>query len=183
MNNFKGGRGFGGGEKGGFRGRGGDRGFGGKPKFNNNRDRAQSMHQATCSECGNMCSVPFRPTGEKPVYCNDCFGDKRDNRDNDYGSSRFEKKGFQKSASSFDRPAATRTAVAPDRRIDDLKVQIDALNMTVQKILNVVTMLSSVESSKKSVSVESKPKAKAKPVVVKKSVPAVKKKAPAKKKK
>lgn len=47
-------------------GRGGDRGgrssFGDKPMF-----------PAECDACGNQCQVPFRPTGEKPVYCSDCF--------------------------------------------------------------------------------------------------------------
>lgn len=42
----------------------------GKPSFN--RD-AQSMHAATCDSCGKSCEVPFRPTGNKPVYCRDCF--------------------------------------------------------------------------------------------------------------
>lgn len=32
------------------------------------------MFAATCSSCGKACEVPFRPTGEKPVYCSDCFG-------------------------------------------------------------------------------------------------------------
>ncbi len=31
------------------------------------------MHQATCASCGKICEVPFRPNGEKPVYCRDCF--------------------------------------------------------------------------------------------------------------
>jgi len=31
------------------------------------------MHQATCSDCGKPCEVPFRPTGDRPVYCNVCF--------------------------------------------------------------------------------------------------------------
>lgn len=31
------------------------------------------MHRATCSNCGKDCEVPFRPTGEKPVYCRECF--------------------------------------------------------------------------------------------------------------
>lgn len=35
-----------------------------------NRD---GMHKTTCSNCGKECEVPFRPTGEKPVYCSDCF--------------------------------------------------------------------------------------------------------------
>jgi len=34
------------------------------------------MYEATCAECGNRCEVPFRPTGEKPVYCSNCFGGK-----------------------------------------------------------------------------------------------------------
>lgn len=44
------------------------RGFGG-------RDGGRpSMHPAICDECGKNCEVPFKPTGDKPIYCNDCFG-------------------------------------------------------------------------------------------------------------
>lgn len=64
------------------RDRGGDR-FGGKKRFDNDRgfrsggnsERPQ-MHRATCSECGESCEVPFRPTGDKPVFCSICFGNK-----------------------------------------------------------------------------------------------------------
>ncbi len=52
-------------------GRPGKKSFG-KPSFSDRQDRR--MFEATCSECGERCEVPFRPTGEKPVYCNDCFG-------------------------------------------------------------------------------------------------------------
>ncbi len=38
----------------------------------NNRP-AREMYPATCSKCGKSCQVPFRPTGSKPVFCNDCF--------------------------------------------------------------------------------------------------------------
>lgn len=31
------------------------------------------MHTAICDRCGNKCEVPFRPRGNKPVYCSDCF--------------------------------------------------------------------------------------------------------------
>lgn len=31
------------------------------------------MHEAVCSECGSNCEVPFKPSGDKPVYCNNCF--------------------------------------------------------------------------------------------------------------
>ena len=32
------------------------------------------MHKANCAECGSPCEVPFKPTGDKPVYCDKCFG-------------------------------------------------------------------------------------------------------------
>ncbi|MDO8528267.1 MAG: hypothetical protein Q7S06_00015 [Nanoarchaeota archaeon] len=31
------------------------------------------MHEVTCSKCKRQCEVPFRPTGDKPVFCSDCF--------------------------------------------------------------------------------------------------------------
>lgn len=34
----------------------------------------KKMYSAVCEKCGNNCEVPFRPTGEKPVYCRPCFG-------------------------------------------------------------------------------------------------------------
>lgn len=32
-----------------------------------------TMHDAVCDECGKECQVPFRPSGEKPIYCSSCF--------------------------------------------------------------------------------------------------------------
>ena len=32
-----------------------------------------TMHDAVCDECGKDCQVPFRPSGEKPIYCSSCF--------------------------------------------------------------------------------------------------------------
>jgi CxxC-x17-CxxC domain-containing protein len=39
------------------------------------------MHNAICSECGKKCKVPFKPTGDKPVFCADCFGSRANERD------------------------------------------------------------------------------------------------------
>lgn len=33
----------------------------------------REMHPAVCAECGQDTTVPFRPRGDRPVYCNDCF--------------------------------------------------------------------------------------------------------------
>ena len=34
---------------------------------------AREMHPAVCAECGTETMVPFRPRGDRPVYCSDCF--------------------------------------------------------------------------------------------------------------
>jgi CxxC-x17-CxxC domain-containing protein len=46
-------------------------GFGGGAR------RERQMYPATCSECGTETTVPFQPTGDRPIYCRDCFQSKR----------------------------------------------------------------------------------------------------------
>ena len=33
----------------------------------------REMHPVVCAECGKDTEVPFKPTGDRPVYCSDCF--------------------------------------------------------------------------------------------------------------
>ncbi len=33
----------------------------------------REMFPATCAACGVETQVPFRPSGDRPVYCRDCF--------------------------------------------------------------------------------------------------------------
>ena len=66
--------GGGGGFGGGGRGMGGDGGYGrggGGPR---------EFHQATCAECGRPTEVPFKPTEGRPVYCRDCYQNRRGER-------------------------------------------------------------------------------------------------------
>ncbi len=64
-------------------------GFGGPRSFRK-PDFQRDMHRVICDKCGNECEVPFRPTGGKPVYCNDCF-----KKDGNYESKvRFRKERF-----------------------------------------------------------------------------------------
>ncbi len=75
------------GRSGGNRGRsfGGDRDRGG---FRGRDSRgAPEMHNVLCSKCGKNCQVPFKPTGEKPVYCSDCFRQNDDRGSRDRGNS------------------------------------------------------------------------------------------------
>ncbi|HLC60763.1 MAG TPA: CxxC-x17-CxxC domain-containing protein [Candidatus Nanoarchaeia archaeon] len=59
-------------------------GYGGQRRFGRGSDRPgrssfgrsefeKEMHSAICDKCGEKCEVPFRPSGDKPVYCSNCF--------------------------------------------------------------------------------------------------------------
>jgi len=41
-------------------------------------DRDSAVHSAVCDSCGKDCEVPFRPTKGKPIYCDKCFGNNKD---------------------------------------------------------------------------------------------------------
>ncbi|MFA5303998.1 MAG: CxxC-x17-CxxC domain-containing protein [Candidatus Nanoarchaeia archaeon] len=53
-----------------FGNRDGNRSFGNR---DGNSGFKREMHKAICAECGNECTVPFKPVQDKPVYCRDCF--------------------------------------------------------------------------------------------------------------
>ena len=40
----------------------------------------REMHKAICAECNKECEVPFKPTEGKPVYCRECFRQRRPQR-------------------------------------------------------------------------------------------------------
>jgi CxxC-x17-CxxC domain-containing protein len=70
------GGGYGGGGGGGYGGGGGGRSFssrgggGGGGGFSSG---PRQMFPATCASCGKQTEVPFKPSGNRPVYCRDCF--------------------------------------------------------------------------------------------------------------
>ena len=33
----------------------------------------RESHSAVCADCGAETTVPFKPSGDRPVYCRDCF--------------------------------------------------------------------------------------------------------------
>lgn len=80
-------------------------GFRGNDRGGSRDGRPREMFSAVCDNCGNDCQVPFRPSGEKPVYCSNCFdktsdrGGQRESR-NDYRPQRS----FRDQGSRFDRP-------------------------------------------------------------------------------
>ncbi len=38
----------------------------------------KEMFKAICAECNTECEVPFRPTGDRPIYCQDCFSKRKE---------------------------------------------------------------------------------------------------------
>lgn len=126
-------------------------GFGGKgrPSFKKNFDAPRKLYSATCAECNDRCEVPFRPNGERPVFCKNCFdkqapqdgfdrreAPRRDSfRGNSYDSFREKPR-----REAFDRPAS-----APaDRGVEELKSQIIGMN---RKLDTVVSLLAEVAAS------------------------------------
>lgn len=143
MNDFK---------KGGFRKSSGS--FQGKPKFGGGKsfsgggrgggDRfggggERELFKATCASCHKSCEVPFRPSGDKPVYCRECFAsngggnDARPSyRNDDRGDSRRDARPFRE-----ERPARreeTRVS-SHDTSGDDIKRQIKNLETKIDAIL------------------------------------------------
>ncbi|MDY0388733.1 MAG: hypothetical protein RBT65_16740 [Methanolobus sp.] len=55
----------------GYNDRGGNSRGGGGGGFRSSGPR--EMHKATCSDCKQETEVPFKPSGDRPVYCRECF--------------------------------------------------------------------------------------------------------------
>ncbi|MGB0653109.1 MAG: CxxC-x17-CxxC domain-containing protein [Thermoplasmatota archaeon] len=46
-------------------------------------------HEVTCAECGTQTTVPFKPRGDRPVKCRDCFQkDRPPRREGGFGGGR-----------------------------------------------------------------------------------------------
>ena len=163
---FSGGRS--GGSRGGFSGgRGGDRGGDRRGGFGG--DREVTMHKATCADCGKECEVPFKPSGDKPVFCSDCFRNKRD--DSDRGGDRGERRDFgsreprrefnsRPERSSFSRPAPSN---------EDTKKQFAELNTKIDRLIGVVEKLLEGKTGAKSEAKVEDKKEVEKPLVVTKA--------------
>jgi CxxC-x17-CxxC domain-containing protein len=162
---------------------GGSRFGGGRPSFGGGGRRFggngggfdKEMHKATCSECGNPCEVPFRPTNGKPVYCNDCFKGKGGGSD-----ERFPKRDFN---DRNDRPARSNFGGSSNNFGSDNGVskKIDELNQKVDRLVEMVKSLSGTKpvqdkTTLKEIIVSSLPKKEVTGKVSKKKVSAKKSK-------
>jgi CxxC-x17-CxxC domain-containing protein len=136
----RGGRGFGGGRDSGrpsFGGRRGGNDRGGR------EDRPQ-MYKAICAECGDNCEVPFRPSGERPVLCRDCFGgnDRKGPRNDSFRDR--DNRGSRDNRDNRDGRDNRR-----ELPVDDFsKERFEMLNAKLDKILKLITPVFSVSKEK-----------------------------------
>lgn len=122
---------------------GGSRFGGGRP----GADRGPvTMHKAICSDCGNSCEVPFRPTGDKPIFCSDCFSAKRGGdapresaRAGSFGGDRFPRKDF---GDRGPRPSFGGASSAP-RPDNEVKKQLEFLGLKIDRLTKIVEGMSS----------------------------------------
>jgi CxxC-x17-CxxC domain-containing protein len=129
----------GGGDRFGKKDFGGRPSFGGKPGFSRpgGRDSGQrELFPATCAACGKPCEVPFRPTGERPVYCRDCFGSKNP------ATMQGPRRDFRPRETS-PMPAATFRPQTPmpaaeDKRFGEIKTQLALINAKLEAIVEMV---------------------------------------------
>lgn len=136
MNNFK---------KGGFRH--GDGSSGGRPKFGgrfggggggDRSRRSPELFQAVCAECRKQCQVPFRPSGDKPVYCRDCFGKQRHVPGRNSNGADGPRTDFRRDALPEREHQGEHTRPQNNGGIDAFKRQLDSLESKVNRILDLV---------------------------------------------
>jgi len=89
--------------------------------FGGRDSRRPVLYDAVCDECGKSCKVPFRPSGNKPVYCSDCF-EKRGGKGSDRSGRRTPRR------RDFD-----------DRATSQLIEKIETLNAKLDKIIDLLS--------------------------------------------
>jgi CxxC-x17-CxxC domain-containing protein len=42
--------------------------------------QGRQLYDVKCADCGKQTQVPFKPSGDRPVYCRDCYMKRRGGR-------------------------------------------------------------------------------------------------------
>jgi len=93
------------------------------------------LHDAVCDECGKNCKVPFKPSGDKPIYCSDCF-EKKGGKDSN--RSRDRRDSSRRSFGSRDSGRSSQASIS-DRSISQFIEKIEILNTKLDKIINLLS--------------------------------------------
>ncbi len=65
-----------------YENKGGSRNGGFRPSGPRNMHMGgpREMHKTTCADCKQETEVPFKPSGDRPVYCRECYQNHRPKR-------------------------------------------------------------------------------------------------------
>lgn len=111
-------------QQGGYKGGNDKKQFGG-PK---------QLFSAICADCRKPCQVPFRPSGDKPIYCKDCFMKRKEKTAGDTWRPEAPQGGSPNQNSAPVKPQQSSGGV----QLVDLKRQMDVmsgkLDMLLQKL-------------------------------------------------
>ena len=87
------------------------------------------------------CEVPFRPSGEKPVYCSDCF-----RKEENGGGGREQRSSFgggRDRERSFDRSSERQSYLkSPFADNEGLKKQLSEMNSKLDRLINAIEGMS-----------------------------------------
>jgi len=98
----------------------------------------KTLYPAVCDKCGKACKVPFKPSGNKPVYCSDCFektdsrenrGDRRDSGVRHYGNHDYHHQ------STYQAPPQANQSQNPNTGFG---MQLELLNTKLDQIISLL---------------------------------------------
>ncbi len=115
------------------------------------RSERPTMHRAVCDKCGKDCEVPFKPSGDKPIYCSRCFENvepKRESRDSrgggrsrDYGRDNSRDYGRDNSR-DYKKTETTSVDISP------LKDQLSSINTKLDVLIDILKTKEEVKPKK-----------------------------------
>ena len=120
----------------------GDRGFGRRGFGGRDRGGRPMLHKTVCSKCDKECEVPFRPTGNRPVFCRECFQTVKPSESIRPESNFPRRPNFENRSNQINRPIEQ----------PNYKEQLEVLSAKLDKILKIlepkiITTTDSAESA------------------------------------
>lgn len=92
------------------------------------KDSGFQLYHAICDKCGKDCDIPFKPTGNKPVYCRSCF--KANESGGRFGS--FDRGRFDNRSESRERFETKNTSSVSKEDIDKINRKLDKIMRTLK---------------------------------------------------
>ena len=83
---------------------------------------SREMHKSVCADCGKECEVPFRPTGDRPVYCQECWVKRRPPRTEDRSRREYPREDHQR-----------RQSLAPENVDLQILAELKRIRMALEK--------------------------------------------------